>query len=55
LRYAREVLRDHGNMSSPTVLFVLERFLANAPARGEPGLLLALGPGFCAEGVVFRW
>jgi alkylresorcinol/alkylpyrone synthase len=55
LRYAREVLRDHGNMSSPTVLFVLERFLANTPARGEPGLLLALGPGFCAEGVVFRW
>ncbi|HLT35749.1 MAG TPA: 3-oxoacyl-[acyl-carrier-protein] synthase III C-terminal domain-containing protein [Enhygromyxa sp.] len=55
LRYAREVLRDHGNMSSPTVLFVLERFLASTAARGEPGLLLALGPGFCAEGVVFRW
>jgi alkylresorcinol/alkylpyrone synthase len=55
LRYAREVLRDHGNMSSPTVLFVLERFLAHTPAGGEPGLLLALGPGFCAEGVVFRW
>lgn len=55
LRYAREVLRDHGNMSSPTVLFVLERFLANTAASGEPGLLLALGPGFCAEGVVFRW
>ena len=55
LRYAREVLRDHGNMSSPTVLFVLERFLAETPARGEAGLLLALGPGFCAEGVGFRW
>jgi alkylresorcinol/alkylpyrone synthase len=55
LRYAREVLRDHGNMSSPTVLFVLDRFMANTPATGEAGLLLALGPGFCAEGVVFRW
>ncbi len=55
LRYAREVLRDHGNMSSPTVLFVLERFWADTPASGEPGLLLALGPGFCAEGVMFRW
>lgn len=55
LRYAREVLRDHGNMSSPTVLFVLERFLAETPASGEAGLLLALGPGFCAEGVAFRW
>jgi alkylresorcinol/alkylpyrone synthase len=55
LRYAREVLRDHGNMSSPTVLFVLDRFLADTPASGEAGLLLALGPGFCAEGVGFRW
>ena len=55
LRHAREVLRDHGNMSSPTALFVLERFLADTPAAGEAGLLLALGPGFCAEGVGFRW
>lgn len=55
IRHSREVLRDYGNMSSPTVLFVLERFLSDTPARGEPGLLLSLGPGFCAEGVVFRW
>ena len=56
LRHARSVLRDHGNMSSPTVLFVLERFLAEArEPSGEHGLVLGLGPGFCAEGVVFRW
>ncbi|KIG17913.1 Chalcone synthase [Enhygromyxa salina] len=56
LRHARAVLRDHGNMSSPTVLFVLERFLADAQTRcDQPGLLLGLGPGFCAEGVLFRW
>ncbi|PRQ02320.1 Alpha-pyrone synthesis polyketide synthase-like Pks11 [Enhygromyxa salina] len=56
LRHARGVLRDHGNMSSPTVLFVLERFLAEEQGpRGEAGLLLGLGPGFCAEGVVLRW
>jgi alkylresorcinol/alkylpyrone synthase len=55
LHHSRAVLREHGNMSSPTVLFVLERFLADTPASGEPGLLLSLGPGFCAEGVVFRW
>lgn len=55
LRHARSVLRDHGNMSSATVLFVLERFLADTPASGHAGLLLALGPGFCAEGVGFRW
>jgi alkylresorcinol/alkylpyrone synthase len=56
LRHAREVLREHGNMSSPTVLFVLERFLADDQTRRNlPGLLLSLGPGFCAEGVLFRW
>jgi alkylresorcinol/alkylpyrone synthase len=55
LHHSRAVLRDHGNMSSPTVLFVLERFLADTPASGEAGLLLTLGPGFCAEGVGFRW
>lgn len=40
----REVLRDAGNMSAPTVLFVLERVLA----QGATGRLVmaALGPGF---------
>ena len=52
---AWQVLRAHGNMSSPTVLFVLERFMAQAPRTGANGLLLGLGPGFCAEGAVFRW
>lgn len=49
------VLRDHGNMSSATLLFVLERFLRATPASGALGLAAALGPGFAAEGVVFRW
>lgn len=52
---AYAVLREHGNMSSPTVLFVLARLLAAGPQRDEYGLLLGLGPGFCAEGVVLRW
>ncbi len=55
LRHSRAVMREHGNMSSPTVLFVLERFLIDTPPSDLPGLLMALGPGFCAEGVVFRW
>lgn len=54
-RHSRDVLRDHGNMSSPTVLFVLERFLGETPAQGALGVMLSLGPGFCAETVVFRW
>jgi alkylresorcinol/alkylpyrone synthase len=44
------VLRDFGNMSSPTALFVLERMLRERPlARGETAMLGALGPGFTAE------
>lgn len=49
------VLRECGNMSSPTVLFVLERLLQTPRRAGELGLLLALGPGFAAEGVLLRW
>jgi alkylresorcinol/alkylpyrone synthase len=55
LRSAWEILREHGNMSSPTVLFVLQRFLQTTEPVGALGLAIGLGPGFCAEGVVFRW
>ncbi len=48
----RAVLRAHGNMSSPTVLFVLEALLAAKPIQ-KPTLLTALGPGFVgAMGIV---
>lgn len=48
----RAVLRDHGNMSSPTVLFVLEALLAAKPIQ-KPILLTALGPGFVgAMGII---
>ncbi len=43
----RAVLRGHGNMSSPSVLFVLEQALAQG--RSGPALLSALGPGFTAS------
>src|SRR5690242_20981800 len=48
---ARAVLRDYGNMSASTVMFVLERMLAKARATGtrwEHALMNALGPGFTA-------
>ncbi len=41
----RAVLRTHGNMSSPTVLFVLDHLLSRGPLSG-PTLMTALGPGF---------
>ena len=53
--HAREVLRAHGNMSSPTCLFVLERELASGEIEpGDAVLVSALGPGFAAEYVLAR-
>ena len=52
LAATRVILRDYGNMSSPTVLFVLEALLAAGPIT-KPTLLTALGPGFVgAMGIV---
>ena len=45
LRHSWDVLREFGNMSSPTVLFVLARTLASG-ASGRH-LMAAFGPGFC--------
>lgn len=47
LDHERSVLRDYGNMSAPTVLFVLERVMATAP-QGQM-VMAALGPGFTAS------
>jgi alkylresorcinol/alkylpyrone synthase len=45
-----------GNLSSASVLHVLRDTLDTAPAaKGSPGLLFAMGPGFCAELVLLRW
>lgn len=45
-----KVLSEHGNMSSVTVLFVLDELLRCVrPAPGERGVMGAFGPGFCAE------
>lgn len=51
----REVLRLYGNMSSATVLYVLERFMEKKIPRGEQGLLLSFGPGFSAQRVLLEW
>jgi alkylresorcinol/alkylpyrone synthase len=52
LEHERQVIADYGNMSAPTVLFILERALAKGlPARS---LLTALGPGFTASCVSLR-
>jgi alkylresorcinol/alkylpyrone synthase len=56
MSHTRASLARYGNMSSASVLDVLRRMLAgDRPASGAPGLLLALGPGFCSELVLLRW
>ncbi len=54
--HSRHVLRHFGNMSSATVLFVLDEVLRRGrPESGDWGLMIALGPGFAAEGALLRW
>lgn len=52
LDLSRAVLAEHGNMSSPTVLFILERLLAKTSPR--PILALGFGPGLVAETTLLR-
>lgn len=53
-RTSREVLKEFGNMSSVTILYVLKRFM-EIGKPGEKGLATALGPGFSSELLLLRW
>src|SRR3954451_6027097 len=56
LDVTRRSLAEIGNLSSSSVLNVLERTLAEGlPTKGTPGVLMAMGPGFCAELVLLEW
>ena len=56
LRFSRTVLRNYGNMSSPTVMFVLDEVARNGdPRPGDWGVMIALGPGMAAEVALLRW
>jgi alkylresorcinol/alkylpyrone synthase len=49
-------LREVGNLSSASVLFVLGDMLESGEAKpGDWGVMMAMGPGFCAELVLLRW
>ena len=52
LDHSRHVLKHYGNMSSATLMFVLERLMADRPAHGTA---LAFGPGLAMEGFRFGW
>ena len=51
----RAVLKQYGNMSSVTVLYVLERFLERKIPPGDKGLMLSFGPGFSAQSILLQW
>jgi alkylresorcinol/alkylpyrone synthase len=55
LEHSWECLRAVGNLSSTSVLLVLESFMLKPPQPGTLGLLAAMGPGFCSELVLIRW
>lgn len=53
---SKTVLRNYGNMSSPTVLFVLAETQRSAsPAPDDRGVMLAMGPGLAVEAALVRW
>jgi predicted naringenin-chalcone synthase len=53
LRYSRDVLRDFGNMSSATLVFVLQRILRSSQCTGD-GIAMAFGPGLTVETFTFH-
>jgi len=48
-------LSEVGNLSSSSVLHVLRDTIAKQPPSGSPGVVMAMGPGFCSELVLLRW
>jgi alkylresorcinol/alkylpyrone synthase len=56
LEPSRRSLAEIGNVSSASVLFILaERLRGPRPPPGAYGVLVAMGPAFCAELVLLRW
>jgi predicted naringenin-chalcone synthase len=53
---SHSVLYNYGNMSSATILFVLEHIQrCSHPSAGDYGVLLAFGPGLTMEGMLIQW
>ncbi|HEX7064220.1 MAG TPA: 3-oxoacyl-[acyl-carrier-protein] synthase III C-terminal domain-containing protein [Bacillales bacterium] len=52
---SRKMLENFGNMSSPTVLFVLKEHMKQRISEGDYGLAAALGPGFSSELLLLEW
>ncbi|MCV7086991.1 type III polyketide synthase [Mycolicibacter hiberniae] len=55
LTRTRKSLHDHGNLSSVSVLDILDGIESDPPPPGSRGLMIAMGPGFSAELVLLEW
>jgi predicted naringenin-chalcone synthase len=55
LDVTKEILKLYGNISSATVLYVLERFMNEQRQKQERGLMLSFGPGFTAQRILLQW
>ena len=56
MQFSKYVLRNYGNMSSATALFVLHEVIrTGTPRPGDWGVMTALGPGMAAEAALLRW
>lgn len=51
----KNILKEYGNMSSATVLYVLQRYMERPLGTNELGLMLSFGPGFSAQRLLLRW
>jgi predicted naringenin-chalcone synthase len=55
-QFSYDILREYGNMSSATVLFILERLLQSGdPQPGDYGVMMAFGPGLTMESLLVQW
>lgn len=52
---SRKILSEFGNMSSPTVLYVLKAHMEKSIPEGDYGIAAALGPGFSSELLLLQW
>lgn len=52
---SKAVLMERGNLSSATILHILERIIKKPHQKGELGYMLAFGPGFSAQSILLKW
>ncbi|MCB0347331.1 MAG: hypothetical protein KDD37_00775 [Bdellovibrionales bacterium] len=52
---SKNILKEHGNMSSATILHILEKFMTENKNKDDLGYMLAFGPGFMAQSLLLKW